>query len=63
MQGIKKYIGRELELKEMPQLRFGDPNVKVGSKYKIVDTEGSNFWLIDDDNEKVSFGMCRFVLP
>jgi hypothetical protein len=27
MQGIKKYIGRELELKEMPQLRSGNPNV------------------------------------
>lgn len=63
MQGIKKYIGTILELKEMPQLRFGNPNVKIGNKYEILDTEGSNFWLIDDDGNEVSFGMCRFVLP
>jgi len=31
--------------------------------YEILDTEGSNFWLIDDDGNEVSFGMCRFVLP
>lgn len=56
----EKYINTELELKEMPQLRFGTPDVRIGNKYKIVDVEGSNFWLIDDSGDKVSFG--RVVL-
>jgi hypothetical protein len=56
------FIGTYLELKEMPQLRFGNPNVTVGKKYFIVDVEGSNFWLIDDDGEKCSFGSSRFNL-
>ena len=57
---MKKYIGRRLELKEMPQLRFGSPNVKVGNKYLITDVEGSNFWLIDDSGRKTTFGCSRF---
>ena len=57
---MKKYIGQKLELKEMPQLRFGNPNVKVGKEYLIIDVEGSNFWLIDDDGEKTTFGCSRF---
>lgn len=57
---MKQYIGQELELKEMPQLRFGNPNVTVGKKYLIVDVEGSNFWLIDDDGEKSTIGCSRF---
>lgn len=44
----------------MPQLRFGNPNVIVGNKYLIVDVEGSNFWLIDDDGNKTTFGCSRF---
>ena len=59
---MKKYIGQKLELKEMPQLRFGNPNVKVGNKYLIIDVEGSNFWLIDDDGEKTTFGCSRFCV-
>ena len=59
------YIGYRLELKEMPQLSEhfgGNPNVKVGKLYLIVDVEGSNFWLIDDDGNKTTFGSSRFVL-
>ena len=59
---MKEYIGRKLELKEIPQLRFGNPNVKVGNSYLIIDVEGSNFWLIDDDGEKTTFGCSRFAL-
>ena len=59
---MKKYIGKKLELKEMPQLRFSDPNVKVGNRYLIIDVEGSNFWLIDDDGEVTTFGSSRFGL-
>lgn len=62
MKSLADYIDTKLELKEMPDLKFGNPNVKVGNKYLIVDVEGSNFWLIDDDGEKVSFGSCRFNL-
>lgn len=53
-------VGKHLKLKEMPQLRFGNPNVTVGKKYLILDTEGSNFWLNDDDGNRVSFGSSRF---
>ena len=59
---ITIFIGEELELKEMPQKYFGNPNVTVGKSYLIVDVEGSNFWLIDDDNNKTTFGSCRFNL-
>lgn len=59
---MSKYIGKKLTLKELPQMRFGTPNVKIGEEYLIVDVEGSNFWLIDDNGDKVSFGSCRFIL-
>jgi hypothetical protein len=62
MYELKQYIGQELELKKMPQLRFGTPNVTIGHKYSIVDVEGSNFWLIDDDGNRTTFGSCRFIL-
>jgi len=58
----KIYIGSKYELKEMPCLYFGNPNVKVGNFYEIIDVEGSNFWLIDDDGSLVSFGKSRFIL-
>lgn len=62
MANISQFINQKLKLIEMPQLRFGNPNVTVGNKYLIKDVEGSNFWLIDDSNELVSFGSCRFNL-
>jgi hypothetical protein len=62
MNELKSYIGQKLELKELPQLRFYKPNVTVGNKYTIVDVEGSNFWLNDDDGHLTSFGSCRFIL-
>jgi len=59
---MNKFINKTIELKEMPQLRMGNPNVTVGNSYLIFDVEGSNFWLIDDDGDKVSFGSSRFNL-
>ena len=59
---MERFIGRKLELLEMPNLRYGNPNVKVGTRYEVVDIEGSNFWIIDDGGEKVSFGSSRFCL-
>lgn len=56
------YIGSKLVLKELPELKFGLPNVTVGNEYLIVDVEGSNFWLIDDDGQKTSFNYTRFVI-
>lgn len=56
------YKDKTLELIEMPQLRFGNPDVTVGNFYKILDTEGSNFWFIDDSGHKSSIGSCRFNL-
>ena len=60
---MKKYIGKHLILKEMPELYFGNPKLTVGKKYQILDIEGSNFWIRDDANNLVSFGSCRFYLP
>jgi hypothetical protein len=60
MKNLKNFIGEKIKLKEMPQLRYDNPNVTVGNKYLIVDVEGSNFWLIDDSGEKTSFGSNRF---
>lgn len=57
---LSHYINQKLALKEMPQLAMGNPNVQVGNEYLIVDVEGSNFWFIDDDGNKTSFGSCRF---
>lgn len=57
---LKDFIGKELELKVLPQLSYGNPNVTIGNKYKIIDVEGSNFWLIDDDGNKTTFGSSRF---
>lgn len=59
---LSYYINKRVKLKEMPQLRFDKPNVTVGNDYLIVDVEGSNFWLIDDDGEKTTFGSSRFDL-
>lgn len=59
---LYNYIGYRLKLVEMPQLRYGNPNVSVDKFYFITDVEGSNFWLIDDDGEKCSFGSSRFNL-
>jgi len=63
MEKSEKLIEKRLQLKMMPQLRFGNPNVRVGNTYEIIDIEGSNFWILDDDNEEVSLGSCRFTLP
>lgn len=57
-----EYIGKKLKLKEIPELYYGNPNVTIGNEYLIVDIDGSNFWLIDDSGDKVTFGMCRFIL-
>jgi len=62
MKRLTDFIGKEIELKEMPNLYTGNPNVKIGNKYKIKDVEGSNFWLYDDDGRLCTFGSCRFVL-
>lgn len=62
---LYNYVGYRLELKEMPQLSphfGGNPNVTVGNMYFICDVEGSNFWLIDDDGNKTTFGSSRFNL-
>lgn len=59
---MNKFIGEKLELKEMPDLYMGNPNVTVGNFYEIIDVEGSNFWIIDDDGDKVTFGSCRFLI-
>lgn len=59
---LTNYIGSKLVLKELPELKFGLPNVTVGNEYLIVDVEGSNFWLIDDDGQKISFNYTRFVI-
>lgn len=59
---MKRFIGKKLTLKELPQLRFDTPAVTVGKKYEIVDVEGSNFWLIDDEGNKTTFGSSRFDL-
>lgn len=59
---MKRFIGQELELKEMPQLYFGNPNVTVGKKYKILYVDGSSFCLLDDDGRRTTFGSCRFFL-
>ena len=53
-------IGKEVVLKEMPTLYFGNPKLTIGKKYKVVDVEGSNFWVIDDEGNKCTFGSCRF---
>lgn len=63
MKKLTDLIGLELELKEMPNLRFGNPNIKIGNIYKIIDAEGSNLWIFDDDGHKTSVGSCRFILP
>lgn len=57
-----KYIGKYLKLTELPSLRFDKPNVTIGKKYLILDAEGSNFWINDDNGEKTTFGSCRFKL-
>jgi len=62
MKRLTDFIERKIELKEMPNLYTGNPNVKIGNKYKIKDVEGSNFWLHDDDGRLCTFGSCRFVL-
>lgn len=59
---LRIFIGKYLLLKELPQLRFDKPNVKVGNKYKIIDVDGSNFWIIDDSGDKATFGSSRFDL-
>ncbi len=56
-------IGKQLRLVEFPQLRFGNPKLTIGKKYKIVDTDGSNYLIIDDENSKTSIGACRFEQP
>lgn len=57
-----EYKNKSLELIEMPQIRFGNPDVTVGNFYTILDIEGSNFWLMDDSGHKTSIGSCRFNL-
>jgi hypothetical protein len=52
--------GLTLKLKEMPSLYFGNPNVKVGNSYEILDVEGSNVWIKDEDGIKTSFSKHRF---
>lgn len=59
---MKNYIGQKLKLKEMPNLYYGNPNLTVGSYYLITEIEGSNFWLVDDDGKKCTFGQSRFEL-
>ena len=56
------FIGHFLELKELPQLRFDVPNLTIGHKYKIIDVEGSNFWIIDDSGDRTSLYSGRFDL-
>lgn len=55
-------IGLKLKLQELPNLRFGNPNVSVGVSYEVIDIEGSNLWVIDDDGVKVSFNRRRFLI-
>jgi len=62
LKSLKSYIDKKVKLKEMPQLRFGQPSVKVGNEYLVIDVEGSNFWIIDDEGNKTTFGSCRFEL-
>lgn len=57
---LTDYIGQYLELCEMPELYYGNPNLRIGNLYRIIDVEGSNFWLIDDDGNEVSFYYKRF---
>jgi hypothetical protein len=57
---MKNLIGKELKLQEMPQSRFGDPDVTIGNYYKIIDVDGSNVWFMDDSGHKTSCGVCRF---
>jgi len=59
---LRDFINKSLILNELPQLKFGNPNVTIGKKYPIIDVEGSNFWLIDDDGLKTSFHSGRFNL-
>lgn len=56
------YIGTQLTLIELPNLRYSNPNVEIGKKYEIIDVEGSNFIFIDDDGDLCSIGSCRFDL-
>jgi hypothetical protein len=58
----KKCKGNFFELKERPQLYFGNPTLTVGKKYLVKDIDGSNFIIDDDDNHEVSIGSCRFVI-
>lgn len=53
-------IGKKLELIEMPQLYFGNPILTIGKFYEIIDIEGSNYWIKDDEGHKCSIGKCRF---
>jgi len=56
------FIGQYFVLKEMPQLRFGNPPLTIGKAYLIKGVDGSNFILDDDDGEQTSIGSCRFQI-
>lgn len=60
---LKQFINRKLLLKEMPtgsMSRYS--NVTIGVHYLITDVEGSNFWLLDNENNSISFSYERFDL-
>jgi hypothetical protein len=59
---MENYIGKKLELIEMPQLRYENPNVIVGNFYEVIYIEGSNFWIYDEDGKQTSFSKFRFNL-
>lgn len=56
-------VGVSLKLIELP-LGYSNSgtNFTLGSKYKVLDVEGSNFWVYDDEGEKTSISKYRFDL-
>jgi hypothetical protein len=59
---FRDFIGSKIELKEMPNLYMGNPNVTIGNKYLILDVDGSNFIFKDDDGHISNIGSCRFKI-
>ena len=59
---LDNYTGKTLELKEEPNLYFGNPDLTIGRKYVIISTQGSNLVIKDNTGEVFSIGSCRFHL-
>lgn len=56
-------INKYAKLIELPISSSNDgSNFTLGKNYKIIDIDGSNFWVVDDFGHKTSIGSCRLEI-